>query len=181
MYPWFRMAKELWKFRKAPKLAPFDTHVSTHRCWPWDIDPFLELNNGRTLTLYDLGRLPFGNRTGMNQLARQKGWGMAVAGVSVRYRRRITTFQRFTMKTRLIGWDARFTYLEQSIWRGGDCASHILLRMALTRGRNGILPPAELAQALGLPGESPRLPDWVMAWIEADAQRPWPPMADAPS
>ena len=50
MYPWFRMAKELWKFRKT-RLGPFETHVSTHRCWPWDIDPFMELNNGRTLTL----------------------------------------------------------------------------------------------------------------------------------
>lgn len=175
MYPWFRMAKELWKFRKT-RLGPFDTHVSTHRCWPWDIDPFMELNNGRTLTLYDLGRLPWGFRTGVNQLVKARGWGMAVAGVSVRYRKRITAFQAFTMKTRLLGWDGRFTYFEQSMWRGGDCASQALIRMAATRGRTGILPPAELVQALGLPPESPALPGWVQAWIAADAERPWPPV-----
>jgi acyl-CoA thioesterase FadM len=176
MYPWFRMAKELWKFRKTP-LGPFDTHVSTHRCWPWDIDPFLELNNGRTLTLYDLGRLPLGHRTGVNGVIKARGWGMAVAGVSVRYRKRITAFQAFTMKTRLLGWDERFLYFEQSMWRGGDCASQALIRMAATRGRSGILPPAEVMQALQVPPQSPALPGWVQAWIAAEAERPWPPQA----
>lgn len=178
MYPWFRLFKELIKFRNGPKLGPFDTHVSTHRCWPWDIDPFLELNNGRTLTLYDLGRIPLGNLTGVRRIARERGWGGAVAGASVRYRRRITSFQTFEMRTRMIGWDDRFIYFEQSMWRGGECASHVLIRMAMTRGRRGILPPSEMAAALGLPPESPALPGWVTAWIAAEQARPWPPMAD---
>ncbi|MFE3838049.1 acyl-CoA thioesterase [Pseudogemmobacter sonorensis] len=179
MYPWFRMVKEIVKFRKAPALHPFDTHVSHHICWPWDIDPWMELNNGRTLTLYDLGRLPLGERTGLHRIAKAKGWGMAVAGASVRYRRRVRAFHRFEMKTRLIGWDARFVYMEQSMWRQGECSSHLLLRSAITRGARGIVPPAEMAEALGLAPQSPPLPDWVAAWITADAERPWPPMEGA--
>lgn len=179
MYPWFRMFKELLKFRNSPPLAPFDLHVSHHICWPWDIDPFMELNNGRTLTLYDLGRLPLGQRTGLNKLAKARGWGLAVAGASVRYRRRVTMFQKFEMRTRLIGWDRRFVYMEQSMWRQGECTSHLLIRSAITAGQRGIVDPAEMAEALGIARESPPLPDWVTEWIDADATRPWPPMADA--
>ena len=58
MYPFLRMFKEMARASRMPPLGLFDTHVSHHLCWPWDLDPWVELNNGRTLTLYDLGRLP---------------------------------------------------------------------------------------------------------------------------
>ncbi|NHX27094.1 thioeseterase, partial [Escherichia coli] len=58
MYPFFRMTKERVKHRSAGALQPGDAHLSHHLCWPWDLDIWNELNNGRTLTLFDLGRLP---------------------------------------------------------------------------------------------------------------------------
>ncbi|MFC2966973.1 acyl-CoA thioesterase [Acidimangrovimonas pyrenivorans] len=176
MYPVFRLAKELLVFRKAPSLAVLDTHVSHHVCWPWDIDPWLELNNGRTLTLYDLGRLPFARRAGIGRVMKAKRWGMAVAGASVRYRRRVRAFDRVEMHTRALGWDCRFIYMEQSMWRGGDCTSQALLRLAITDA-GGIVAPVKLVEALGAAQESPELPRWVRAWIEAEAERPWPPPA----
>ncbi len=174
MYPWFRMVKELVKYRNAP-LHPLDLHVGQHICWPWDIDPWLELNNGRTLTLYDLGRIPMAVRTGLHKVAKARGWGLAVAGASVRYRKRVKTFERFEMRSRLIGWDNRFVYMDQTMWKGGECTSQALIRSAITQGARGIVDPAELALALGLPAESPPLPAWVQAWIDAEATRPWPP------
>lgn len=178
MYPYVRMLKELVKFRNAPRLDLFDTHVSTHRIWPWDLDPWMELNNGRTLTLYDLGRIPLASRMGFRRIMAENGWGLTVAGNTTRYRRRVKLFEKVTMKTRLIGWDTRFLYMEQSMWRGAECTSHLLIRSALVQsnqGRAGIVPPAELARAFGHAPESPPLPDWVAAWSAADAQRPWPP------
>jgi acyl-CoA thioesterase FadM len=132
------------------------------------------LNNGRTLTLYDLGRVPFGARTGLHRAVDANGWGLTVAGVSVRYRRRLVAFERLEMRTRCIGWDSRFFYLEQSLWRGGDCANHMLLRSAAT-SKAGIVEPAKVVQAMGFDPVSPPLPDWVQAWIAAEAKRPWPP------
>jgi len=175
MYPYLRMAKELWKFRNAPKLGLFDTHVSHHMCLPQDIDPWMELNNGRTLTLYDLGRLPMGKRMGFDTLGKRKGWGLTVAGNSTRYRRRVRLFDRFEMRSRILGWDARFIYMDQTMWRGSECTSQMLLRSAVA-SKNGIVPPAEVMRALGHPERSPALPGWVQAWIDGDAQRPWPPV-----
>ena len=58
MYPFLRLGLEVLRARRAPPLPIDGVHVSHHTCWPWDLDPWGELNNGRTLTLYDLGRVP---------------------------------------------------------------------------------------------------------------------------
>jgi len=174
MYPFIRMVTEMARVRRMPKLGIFDTHVSRVTCWPWDLDPWVELNNGRTLTLYDLGRLPLARRSGVEQVLRAKGWGLTVAGSTTRYRRRVTVFARMDMHTRCLGWDRRFLYMDQSMWRGDECTSHVLIRSAIV-SKAGMVPPAELAMAMGVAPESPTLPQWVQAWAEADALRPWPP------
>lgn len=175
MYPFFRMYKELWKFRAAPALPFLGTHISHHRCWPWDLDPWRELNNGRTLTLYDLGRIPLGKRTGLHGALAAQGWGLTVAGNTVRYRRRVRLLDRIEMHSRCIGWDHRFFYIDQSMWRGDDCTSHMVIRSAVT-SKAGIVAPAQVLNALGQPNESPPLPTWITGWIAAEADRPWPPL-----
>ena len=176
MYPFIRMTKELIKNARAEKLPITGTHVSHHRCWPWDIDLWRELNNGRTLTLYDLGRIPLAGRTGLSRMLLKNRWGLTMAGASVRYRKRIRTFTRIEMRSRVVGWDDRFVYVEQSMWLGNDCANQILYRSAVT-DKKGIVSTARVVEALGHDGPSPVLPVWVQAWIDADTQRPWPPEA----
>lgn len=179
MYPFFRMFTALARAGRQPTLGFLDTHVSHHRCWPLDLDPWAELNNGRTLTLYDLGRVPLARRNGLASVLRAKGWRMTVAGASVRYRRRVTLLARLTQHSRILGWDGRFFYIDQSMWQGEDCTSHVLIRSAAL-GDGGMLAPATVARALGLSPESPPLPDWVQAWSAAEALRPWPPVRSRP-
>lgn len=174
MYPFVRMIKELVVHSRAESLPPDGTHVSFHICWPWDLDLWMELNNGRTLTLFDLGRIPMARRSGLEAALRANGWGLTVAGAAVRYRRRIRLFDRVEMRSRTIGHDDRFLYVEQSMWKRGTCTTHALLRIAVT-SPEGIVPPARIVAAIGqdpIPGP---LPDWVRAWIAAEAERPWPP------
>lgn len=143
MFPFVRLAKEMVKAHKQQPLGMTDMHVTQHRVWPWDLDGFLELNNGRALTLYDLGRLGLGQRTGLVEVLKAERWGMTMAGSSVRYRRRLHAFQKFEMRSRAVCWDDKFTYLEQSMWKpDGECASHVLYRSAVT-DKNGIVPAAQ--------------------------------------
>lgn len=177
MYPFIRLAKEFVKFRNAPQLGLFETHVSHHICWPWDLDVFRELNNGRALTLYDLGRLIMAKRQGLLPLLKHQGWGLTVAGSTVRYRRRVRMFDRLEMRSRFTGWDDKFLYLEQSMWKDTQCTSHILLRIAVTDD-TGLVRIDRLKSVFGQMVASPPLPDWITAWIDAESIRPWPPMSD---
>jgi acyl-CoA thioesterase FadM len=180
MYPVIRLVAEFIRFRRAPALPLTGTHVSRHMCLPWDIDLWMELNNGRTLTLYDLGRLPLAKRAGLIGAMKRNGWGLTMAGAIVRYRRRIRMFEVVEMRSRALCWDARFIYLEQSMWKAdGECANHIVYRAALT-DRNGIVAPGQAARAITGDAASPPMPEWIAAWVAAEDLRPWPPMQDLP-
>lgn len=176
MFPFVRLAKDLFLASRQPTLGLTDVHVSHHRVWPWDLDGFLELNNGRTLTLYDLGRMGMALRSGLSTVLRSEKWGMTIAGSSARYRQRLRAFERFEMRSRSVCWDDKFVYIEQSMWRSdGVCASHVLYRSAVT-DKNGIVSPDRVLAAMSQSVVSPEIPDWIAAWIKAEALRPWPPM-----
>lgn len=174
MYPFLRLVALTAAERRKPRQDPFDTHRLSLTCLPWDIDGFMEMNNGRILTLYDLGRFGLSIRTGLWDVLRDNKWGLVVAGSSVRYRARIRPLQRFELRTRLLGWDDKFFYIEQAMLRGETTCNHALLRTGVTeKGR--LTDPLRVARAMGADPVSPPLPDWVLAWAEADRSRPWPP------
>lgn len=180
MFPIVRLIKDMLIARKQPPLPLTGTHVSHHICWPWDLDMWLELNNGRAMTLYDLGRSMTAQRVGLIKVITGQRWGLTMAGSTVRFRRRIRGFEKFEMRSRAVCWDEKFIYLEQSMWkRNGECASHVLYRAAVTN-KEGIVPPEQVLAHMKMPdARSPDMPGWIAAWCRADATRPWPPMQDA--
>ncbi|WP_375257000.1 acyl-CoA thioesterase [Citreimonas sp.] len=178
MYPFVRLFKDGLLARRAGPLDVLGTHVSHHICWPWDLDMWAELNNGRTLTIFDLGRIPLAIRTGLVAVMKRERWGLAIAGTAVRYRRRVRAFDRVVMRSRLIAWDRRFMYIEQAMFRpDGECTGHAVFRSAVTDAK-GIVAPERVCAALGIDAASPPLPGWVEAWLAAEDQRPWPPMQE---
>ncbi|MGH1464697.1 MAG: acyl-CoA thioesterase [Cognatishimia sp.] len=179
MYPVLRILWGGFKARRQSSLALFDTHVSQHICMPWDIDLWRELNNGRTLTLYDLGRIPLAIRTGMIRHLAKNKWGLTVAAANVRYRRRIVMFEKFEMRSRAIGWDDKFFYMEQSIWKqDGECANHAVYRTAII-SKAGMVRAPVVMQSFAPDLAPPTLPNWVQDWVAAEENRPWPPMQES--
>jgi acyl-CoA thioesterase FadM len=179
MLPFFRLIKDVALASRQPPLKNLtDVHVSQHICWPQDLDIFLELNNGRALTLYDLGRIAMAQRAGLVAVLKREKWGLTMAGSHVRFRRRIRGFEPFEVRSRAVCWDDKFIYIEQSMWkRNGECASHVLYRSAVT-DKNGIVAPSRVLAALGLDASSPEMPEWIAHWTRAESARPWPPMQD---
>ena len=106
-------------------------------------------------------------------LKREK-WLLTIAGSVVRYRKRVRVFDRVEMRSRGVGHDDRFIYIEQTMWKGASCTTQALIRAAVT-SREGIVPPERVLAAMGADPASPPLPGWVAAWIAAETERPWPP------
>lgn len=156
-------------------MTPLETHVSQHRCRLVDCDIFMEMNNGRILTMYEMGRFQASVRMGLWSLLKKKRWGLTVAGTSIRYRRRILPFEKYETRTRIATWDERFVYIEQGMFKmNGECASHVLFRTAVVEKHRAV-PTSKLLEALNVTDERPEPPEWISNWIKAEATRPWPP------
>ena len=117
---------------------------------------------------------------GLWALLKKKRWGLTVAGTSIRYRKRITPFEKYETRTKIAAWDDRFVYIEQGMSKlNGDCASHVLLRTAVVaKGR--AVPTDVLIEAMGIPTPRPTPAPWVQNWIDAEATRIWPPELEKP-
>ncbi|UYM15237.1 acyl-CoA thioesterase [Endozoicomonas euniceicola] len=174
MYPLIRLLTSSIKARLSSSISINDPCETTFRCRPWDLDMFMEVNNGRMLTLYDIGRFDLSIRCGLSGVLRRNRWGFAVAGSSVRYRRRVRMFDRVTLRTQLVGMDDRWSYIAQSMWVKGQPVSSVLLRTTVT-SKNGSVPTQKVLEEMGLEQWQTELPEWVRAWTDGDEQRPWPP------
>jgi len=146
------------------------------RVWPGDIDLFLELNNGRYLTLMDFGRFDYFRRLDWPRINDSSPWQGAVAGVSIRYRKRLTLLQTFHIHTRLVALDDRWWYFTQTLERENTIHASALIRFAvLKEGRSMTVDQVE--QSLGKRFER-KMPDWVKAWHDSDEMRPWTPTSE---
>jgi acyl-CoA thioesterase FadM len=176
MYPLVRLLNTLRRTLNASKIAITDRSEMQFICRPWDIDMFQEMNNGRILTLYDLGRFDLAIRSGLVKALRQNHWGLVVAGSSVRYRKRIRMFDRVTIRSQVVGAEDRWFYIVQSMWVKGEACSSVLLRTGITEKGKTILVD-RVAKATGNEHIEPdELPLWVREWIQAESHRPWPPL-----
>ena len=136
--------------------APLKTHL---RVWPNDLDTNFLMNNGRYLTVMDLGRTDLIIRSGQLKTLMARKWYPVVAATHITFRRSLNLFERFTITTQLIGWDDDWIYLEQSIRNAkGEFATRALFKTAfLHRGKR--VSSAELAEAFGMSPVSSALPD----------------------
>ncbi len=174
MYPFFRLFCTIQRARKRSKLANNEPSQIEFYCHPWDLDLFNEMNNGRIATLYDLGRMDLGVRTGLLEALRRYRWSLVVAGSSIRYRKRIHAFDKITMHSRFLGFDDRWMYIEQSMWVKGSPCSSILIRGGIT-DPNGLVTPDKIKAAFPENHVPEQLPTWVHEWIDSEQHRPWPP------
>ena len=176
MYPLRRLFLTVHRAKKQHAIELDDVVQTPFRCMPWDIDIFLEMNNGRILTLFDLGRTDFAIRCGLMDVLKQERWGLVVAGSTVRYRKRIRAFDKVVMKTRFVGIDERWFYLEQLMQVGDTPCCSALFRTGVTeKGRT--VDVARVAAAMGQKDKMSemQLSGWQQAWSTLDSERPWPP------
>lgn len=179
MYPYLRYTKSIVDAfvanKKAQTLAFDQVSEVDVRCSITDIDPMFEMNNGRVLTVYDIGRTDFIIRTGLAKQLLKHRWGMVVAGSTIQYRKRIRLFDKVTIKTQLVGIDERWLYLEHSMWVKNKPCSSVLLRTGVTAGSK-VIETAKVLEALGEPNLVVSPEPWVQEWIESNKDHRWPPM-----
>lgn len=152
-----------WVSRR--RLSPLDPSVLVFRVLPNDLDPNWHVNNGRYLTLMDLGRFDLTLHTGLMREILRRRWMPVLGAATITFQRPLKLFQRYTLTTRIVGWDAKWIYMEQTFdSRGKRCATALV--KGLIRGREGSVPTPEVMAAVGITLPSPALPPEVLRWTE---------------
>lgn len=135
---------------------------------PTDLDANLHMNNGRYLSIMDLGRLDLTVRNGLLRATLGRGWRPVVGSIVIRYRRSLDPLQRYDLRTRAVCWDEKWIYLEQRFERDGELAAIGLVK-ALFIGKGGTVPTRDVFATVGFAGDSPPMPEAIELWRRSEA------------
>lgn len=165
---WIRLLKTVLLLVLKPRRIDISGESRLYfRVWPNDLDTNLHMNNGRYLTLMDLGRFDFVARCGLGIPTLRRRWFPVLGSLSIRFRRSLRPWQPFELRTRLLGWDTRWIFMEQDLHSEGQLVARALLKgVFLHKGQ-----PVANEKVLALGGfrrESPELPDHVKRICEGE-------------
>ena len=165
----------LWRPALDPRGA---TSRLFFRVLPTDLDINLHMNNGRYLTIMDLGRIDLVLRSGLWRPIWRHGWAPTIGAVVIRYRQELRPFELFRLETRLAAWSDSIAVMEQTFViasgpRRGRVAARALIKAGFyDRRKRTQVPVKRLVAGLGLSeaaSASPPFTAEIEAFLAADA------------
>ncbi|MGO1319598.1 MAG: acyl-CoA thioesterase [Galactobacter sp.] len=140
------------------------------RVTPLDLDQLGHMNNGRYLTILDLGRMDLMLTSGLWRRCTSRGWYPVVAAQTISYRKSLHPGERFDVVTRLLGIDERWVFMEQSFCVGDEVYAHAIVKARFLKRSGGGVSAEELLAEAGPNPDGREVPAWVHAW--SDASKP---------
>lgn len=113
MHMLFRFILLFLKRNLQPKAKIEETTEIQMRVLPSDLDFLLHMNNGVYFSFMDFGRMDMIYRNGLFDIAQKKGWYGVVAGETIKFKKSLELWNKFTLRTELKGWDERYFYISQ--------------------------------------------------------------------
>ncbi len=159
---YLRLIRTLLVALMRPRLGLLEESVVRFRVWPNDLDINLHMNNGRYLTIMDLGRVDLIARVGLLRLMIRNRWAPVVGMATIRFRKSLTPFQKYRLITRVLCWDEKWTYLEQRFESGGDLVALAYVKTVFRAGKR-TLRSREVLRALDQEQRSPPMPSMIEA------------------
>ena len=128
------------------------------RVLPTDLDLNFHMNNGRFLSVMDLGRIDLIIRMGMLKTLSNNGWYPVIGAIHTTFRKSLYLFERYDIVSHIVGWDEKWVYLSQTIERNGEEVATAHMK-TLFMSEDGKVPTALIAEALGDGGASADVPE----------------------
>jgi acyl-CoA thioesterase FadM len=160
---WLRLIWMLLTVWRRRPVSILESSALTMIVMPNDLDFNGHVNNGRFLTLADVGRMDFVLRSGAAKTAVRMRALPIVGDSLAKFRRDLKLFERFEIQTRLLGWDDKWTFMEHRFLRHGRVLGVVVIR-GLFKGPQGPIAPATFLAAMSMTVQPPALPDWILDW-----------------
>ena len=137
---------------------------------PSDIDHHMHMNNSKYLREMDFGRIKVYFESGMLETTRKLGAATLVAAISIRYRRSLQLWERFTLSTKVLHWSTDAFYLEQRFLNKDGFTCAIAMVKMVARSKGGRVPPIEVVKLIvqeEKSTESPPATPELKCWMES--------------
>jgi len=177
----FRTLLHSLRSRFGPRLGHYDIARTRFITLPTDQDILRHMNNGVYLSIMDIARFDMLHRTGIWAIFQAKGWYPVVVSETISFRKSLTIGQRFTVESRILGFDDKAVYVEQRFVRpveGPDAApgevevyARGFIRGRFLKRTGGVVSIGELTAAVGAVPEGLTVPGWLLDW-SADVAMP---------
>lgn len=169
----FRTLWHMWVVGPRGRRLGFgDVSRSRFRVLPTDLDILNHMNNGKYLSLMDLGRFDLIQRNGTWALFGRENWYPVVVGQTISYRKSLNPWQRFWIESRVLGFDDQAIYLEQRFVRPDEqhrpeVYAQAYVRARVLRRKGGVVPIAELIEKCGVDPSTMIVPEEILEWGRA--------------
>lgn len=164
----FRLLAIMFTWRFRTKLGFFEEGYTPFRVMPSDLDTNRHMNNGVFLSIMDLARIDLVYRSGLAKTMKSNGWYPVVASQTIRYRRSLSPFEKFNVKSKLLCWDEKFVYLQQTFLNKEGVVALALVKGRFLKKTGGGVAPFEIAQGMGISTTSPKPPVWIEGWTKSE-------------
>jgi acyl-CoA thioesterase FadM len=151
-------------------LAIFSEDRIRMHVWPNGIDLNLHMNNGRYLSVMDYARIHLLARVGLLTHIIRARWQPLVGAVWMTYRRSLPLFSAFQISSRLVCWDTRWFYIEQTFTGREGLAAVGWVKGAL-RDKKGSLDPQSVLQLISPGVVSPPISDVFAQWNDLTREK----------
>lgn len=159
---------------RAKKIGVLDKSVIKLRVLPNDLDNNLHMNNGRYLTIMDLGRMDMVIRNGLFDSMIKKGHLPVLGTANIRYRIELRAFQKYKLESSIVYWDEKWAYMRQAFVINGGPKDGAVAAIAIVKGgffdknTKTTVPTQDIMDSLGQHIECPEKPAYIEALRAAD-------------
>ncbi|TQL40384.1 acyl-CoA thioesterase FadM [Homoserinimonas aerilata] len=158
----------IWlKSRRGARLGVHDVGRVAMRVMPNDLDTLGHVNNGVYFSLMDLGRFDLLHRSGAWAQMMKHGIYPVVANETMTFRKSLQPWQRYTLESRIDGYDEKAVYIRQRFVVDGEIYAEGFVRGRFLKRSGGTVSLGELADVLGVDISGLRPPEWVADWVAA--------------
>ena len=158
------------KLSPLPRIGILEEDRIQLRVWPNDIDFNFHLNNSRYLTAMDFGRMHLLASTGMLDAVMGKRWMPLVGSVWITYRRSLPLFSAFEITSRMVCWDKKWFYLEQS-FTGSHGLAAVGWVKGVLRDTQGTVDPQQVIEGVAPGTVSPPMPEAIATWNDLTREK----------
>ncbi len=152
------------------KLDIFEESAIELKVLPNDLDLNMHMNNGRYLTIMDLGRTDFTMKLDLHKLMIKQKWGAVATAINVVYLRPLNLFDNYTLRTKLIAWDDKWFYMEQKFVKDDFIVASAIVRATFIKSGKRLEPLKVLKAASPGMMTPPEFPQYLKDLVQGEEE-----------